>query len=397
MKKDTKYANMLKMAELNTIEIQLSPFEILNKLREETPIRYDNNRDCWDVFKYEDVHHILKNPRIFSSIRGINSNENLLFMDPPKHKQMRDLVSKAFTPKAIQELAPRIHTISKELLDQVSNDEVDIVKDFATPLPVIVIAELLGVPAEDRTLFKHWSDVLVESAEDLTDEAFKKMIKKRMQTVDELREYFKEIINLREQKPKEDLISSLLAAEINGEKLTEDELLGFCILLLAAGNETTTNLITNGVRILTEDPSLELELFENVDLIPTFIEEVLRFYPPIVAIGRVATQDTEIGSQMIRAGEQVISWVGAANRDESKFDDPNVFNIRRKPNPHMSFGFGIHFCLGAPLARLEGKIAMEMLFQNYKEITRIPDRNVTPIQSSFVFGVKNYPVTMKKR
>ncbi|MFC5650373.1 cytochrome P450 [Paenibacillus solisilvae] len=388
-----KYANMLIMPELDSTEKRLLPFEILSKLRREAPVRYDNSRNCWDVFAYDDVHRVLKDSLTFSSVRGTAAGQNLLFMDPPKHTQMRDLVNKAFTPRAIQELAPRIQSITEDLLEQVSGQEMDLVSDFATPMPVIVIAELLGAPTEDRSLFKKWSDILVESAENATDEAFQKITEKRMHAMQELAQYFKNIIEIRSKHPQDDLISALLIAEINGEKLTDRELISFCILLLAAGNETTTNLITNGVRILAEQPSVQTELYRNLDAIPSFIEEVLRYYPPIVAIGRIATKDTEIGSQTVKAGEQVISWVGAANRDESKFSEPDKFNLLRKPNPHMSFGFGIHFCLGAPLARLEGKIALQVLLERYEEIKLVSDRPLIPIPSSFVFGVKNYPIS----
>ncbi|WP_248927046.1 cytochrome P450 [Paenibacillus hamazuiensis] len=392
--KTTKYANMLSMTELDSAEKRLYPFDILSKLQKETPVRYDASRECWDIFSYEDVHRVLKDPGTFSSARGMNAGQNMLFMDPPKHTQMRDLVNKAFTPRAIQELEPRIRSIAEELLEQ-AGGEIELVGGFATPLPVIVIAELLGVPAEDRAFFKRWSDVLVEGAEDLSDEAFQKISEKRMQTVQELFGYFKKILEIRSKRPQEDLISALIAAEINGEKLTETEVISFCILLLAAGNETTTNLITNSVRILTEQPALQEELSGDPELIPGFIEESLRYYPPIVAIGRVATRDVEIGAHTVREGEQVISWVGAANRDEAKFTEPGRFDMRRKPNPHMSFGFGIHFCLGAPLARLEGKIALRMLLERYKEIALVPGQPLVPIPSSFVFGVKNYPVTWK--
>lgn len=396
--KNDKYANLLSMPELDSTDKRLFPFDILSKLRKETPVRFDRARNCHDIFTYDDVHRILKDSRTFSSVRGTAGGQNLLFMDPPKHTQMRELVNKAFTPRAIQELAPRIQLIAEKLLDQVTGEEMDVVSDFATPLPVIVIAELLGAPAEDRNHFKRWSDILVESAEDLTDEAFDKINEKRMRAIQELSQYFKNIIEIRTKQPQNDLISALIEAEIDGEKLNERELISFCILLLAAGNETTTNLITNGVRILTEQPSLQDELYGNPEFIPSFIEETLRYYPPIVAIGRVATQDVEIGSQTVKAGEQIISWVGAANRDESKFTDkPDEFNLHRKPNPHMSFGFGIHFCLGAPLARLEGKIALEALLQRYEEMKLISDRALIPIPSSFVFGLKNYPISFIRR
>lgn len=389
---EKKYANLLSMTELHSDELRLLPFEVLNRIRKETPIRYDEARKSWDVFNYEDVHRVLKDPQTFSSVRSESAGQNLLFMDPPKHAQMRDLVNKAFTPRAIQNLIPRIHQISQELLNQIADDKADIVSDFATPLPVIVISELLGVPAEDRGLFKQWSDVLVEGAEDLSDEAFQKLRRKRMQTIEELTLYFQQILAARSAKPEDDLVSALLLAEIEGERLTKQDVISFCILLLAAGNETTTNLITNGVRLLTEQPDIQSELSGQPELIPGFIEEVLRYYPPIVAIGRVASRDSEVGHKAIRKGDQIISWVGAANRDEDKFANPDEFDFRRKPNPHLSFGFGIHFCLGAPLARMEGKIAMEELVKAFKQMRRDPNASLTPIPSSFVFGVKNYPI-----
>ncbi|ERI03931.1 cytochrome P450 [Aneurinibacillus aneurinilyticus] len=395
--KNTRYANIIPMKELDTKEKRLYPFPIYDKLREETPVRYDKERACWDIFRYDDVHLVLKNPKLFSSRRSQGEKrESLLIMDPPKHTQMRNLVNKAFTPKVIQELEPRIAEITNGLLDEViPNTRMDMVYDVAGPLPVIMIAELLGVPARDRQLFKAWSDVLVKGPEVNTDEAFTSVMAEKRQASDELSDYFKDILVQRRRKRENDLISLLLDAEIDGEKLSEEELLGFCILLLVAGNETTTNLIVNAIRYMTEDVPLQAHLRAHPELLPHAIEETLRFYPPIQAIGRIATRDVEIGGQKVEAGSQVISWVAAANRDGRKFAEAARFVPTRKPNPHLGFGFGIHFCLGAPLARLEARIVLGILLHRCIDIEREEGALLHPIQSPFVFGVTHFPVRFR--
>lgn len=392
-----KYANYIPIRELAAIESQLSPFTVYDEMREQTPIRYDENRKCWDVFRYEDVQYVLKNPKLFSSQRN-RANESMLTTDPPKHKQLRDLVNQAFTPRAIEALAPRIQEIADDLLSShLAKGQIQMVHDLATPLPVIVIAELIGVPTSDRDKFKEWSDVQVKGAKDDSDEAFQELMAEKAKNHKELSDYFTAIMEQRRIQPEDDLISLLLAAEIDGQKLTDKEIVGFCILLLAAGNETTTNLITNGVRILAEQPHLQQQLREHPEMIQTAVEETLRYYPPIVAIGRVAKETVELGGQTIAAGDQVISWVGSANRDEQKFADADMFVPDRKPNQHMGFGFGIHFCLGAPLARLEGRVVLQTLLNHMEHIQLVPDTTLQPIQSAFVFGVKEYPVTFTPR
>jgi cytochrome P450 len=397
-KKSERYANIIPMTELDSREKRLQPFPVYNRLRNTTPVRFDESRSCWDVFRYEDVHRILKDPAAFSSRRAlaVKGRETILTMDPPRHTQMRALVNKAFTPKVISGLSPHIASIANELLDPVQNGgTMDTVHDLAVPLPVIVIAELLGVPPHDRKLFKEWSDILVKGPDENTDEAFNQVIAEKEQATTELNDYFVKIIEQRRKEPKDDLISLLLAADIDGQKLNEYEVVGFSILLLAAGNETTTNLITNAVRRLTEDPGLQQKLREDSQLVPAFIEEVLRFYPPIQAIGRVATENVEVGGIHIKAGDQVVSWVASANRDESKFTDPEAFIADRKPNAHLAFGFGIHFCLGAPLARLEGQIVTQTLLQRMQDIEFATGSELSYIQSPFVYGVKQFPVTFR--
>ena len=273
----------------------------------------------------------------------------------------------------------------------------NLIDDFATPLPVIVIAELIGVPAADRLKFKHWSDVLVQGARDDTEEAFQELVNEKRQNMQELYAYFTDILEQRRSEPKDDLISLLLGAEIDGQKLTEEEVVNFCILLLAAGNETTTNLIANAVRILSERPDVQNELRGNSEKIASAVEETLRYYPPIVAIGRVARENVELNGHNIMAGDQVIAWMGSANRDAAQFEHADEFILDRKPNRHMGFGFGIHFCLGAPLARLEARVALHTMLQRMERIELVPETALEPIQSAFVFGVKEYPIQFHHR
>ncbi|MEK5501802.1 cytochrome P450 [Bacillus sp. FSL M8-0168] len=390
-----RYANWIPMKEISSSEDRLFPFPIYNRLRQTSPVRFDDDRKCWDIFAYEDVQYVLKSPKLFSSKRGGDmQGKTMLTMDPPRHTSMRAIVNKAFTPKAVKQLESHIGEVTAFLLDETRDRRsFDLVDDLAAPLPVIIIAELLGVPPEDRSMFKHYSDILVSGASDSSDEAVKLMSKRRKEGNDYLKDYFKRIIKERKKSPKEDLISLLIQAEVEGEKLTEEELLGFCTLLLVAGNETTTNLIANAVRYLTEDAHTQEAVRHDLSLVPHLVEETLRYYPPVQAIGRVAAQDTEIRGVSIPKGSSVISWVASANRDETKFDDPESFRLDRKSNPHMSFGFGIHFCLGAPLARLEANIALSHLLR-HASVERDDRVKLEAIQSPFVFGVRRLPVRL---
>lgn len=328
----------------------------------------------------------------------VEGAENLLRMDPPRHKQMRDLVSKAFTPKAIQDLTPRIHEITNDLLNKViEKGEMQMIHDFAMPLPVMVIADLLGVPAEDREKFKHWSDVLVKGIEENTPESFTAVKQEHNQVHKELTEYFTDILKTRRLHPRNNIISALISAEIDSRKLTEKEIIEFSILLLAAGNETTTNLITNGVKLLTEMPDVQKQAMSDFSLIPGFIEEVLRFYPPVQAPTRIAKADVELRGKTIKKGDAVTIWVASANRDEAKFSQPNEFIIDRKPNPHLTFGKGIHFCLGAPLARLEAKIAFEGIFAKMKDLKLKEGAQIKRTPSPQMYGFMEYPIVFTRK
>jgi cytochrome P450 len=306
-------------------------------------------------------------------------------MDPPRHRQLRNLVTQAFTPRSVAQLSERITAIVNQLLEQVAaTGRMDIIDDLAYPLPVIVIAELLGIPHADRERFKVWSDAVVGATypEDGDPQA-------------EMSEYFLDMIAQRSREPKDDLISALLDAQIDGQHLNQRELLGFCILLLVAGNETTTNLIGNAILCFDEHPEVMEQLRAEPALVPGAVEEVLRYRSPVQFMYRRTVANTTIRDQEIRAGQMVLAWIGSANRDEAQFPNPDSFDIRRTPNRHIAFGHGIHFCLGAPLARLEAKIVLTMLLERFHEIKRVPGVALEATGSDIVYGVKHLPITFR--
>lgn len=352
----------------------------------------------WSVFSYDDVRTTLSDYRRFSSEHKSQATQEgqasdgkaLISMDPPRHRTLRTLVNKAFTPRAIEELRPRIQDITNDLLDPVmASGETDLIRDLAYPLPVTVIAEMLGIPIADRAKFKRWSDEVVVSADVvLTGQSNPQS----QETHDEMNEYFHNIIEQRRQSPSDDLISALIFAQEEDEQLSAADILSICWLLLVAGNETTTNLIGNAVLALLEHPDELEKLLSNPDLLPSAIEEALRFRSPIQAMFRTTTTDVELGGKLIPNGSRMIAWIGAANRDKEKFKDAHRFDITRNPNPHLAFGQGIHFCLGAPLARLEARIALGTIFSRLQQLRRMDDTPLPPSRGLIVFGVSQLPL-----
>jgi len=358
------------------------------------PAYYDLQRQAWQVFRYAEVQRVLSDFATFSSNRGKldpadrgPNMASLVDLDPPRHRQLRSLVTQAFTPRIVATFEPRITRLAHDLLDAViDRGEMDVVSDFAALLPLIVIAEMLGVPANDHRQLKQWSDATAP----LTTPA---ALQARKETVD----YLAILLEQRRQQPGQDLISTLFEAQIDGQHLTSYELVSFCRTLLIAGNETTKCWIGNAMACFDQHPDAMAQVQAEPDLLPTALEEVLRYLPPVPTFPRVAAVDTVIDEQEVKAGQWVIARMESANRDETQFVDPDTFDIRRNPNRHLTFGHGIHFCLGAPLARLEAKIALEVMFERLCEIERVPDIPLESVISPLGYGMKRLPIRFKRK
>jgi cytochrome P450 len=358
----------------------LQNLEWYRTMRDNDPVWRDPKTGLWNVFRYEDVTAVLADYRTFSSdfsqffpeqaelIEG-----NIVATDPPYHHQLRHLVSQAFTPRAIARLQGRIEGLTKELLDQTGGrTQIELVGDLAYPLPVIVIAELLGVPATDRSRFKDWADALLaQSNADPTD---KEAIEAAAVHLRKFHDYLREHLSRRRTELREDLLSGLIAAEIEVKRLSDQEIVGFATTLLLAGHITTTALLGNTILCLDEHPQAQAALRANPAAIPGAIEEVLRYRSPVVQTGRVTTTEVRLGGQVIAPQQMLMVQLHSANHDERQFENPNEFLIDRNPNPHVGFGKGIHFCLGAPLARLESKIALDILLQRFSQLRVDPEQ-----------------------
>jgi cytochrome P450 len=299
----------------------------------------------------------------------------LINSDPPEHTRLRRLIQSAFLPRTLERLRERVDAVCVELLDNAGQrGTIDWVQDFAFQLPVTMIAELLGIPQDMREQFKDWS---VRTTEFMATPNPSLEVMLRSQTaLLELRAYFSSVCAERLQQKGEDLISLLVHAEVDGDRLTEDEVLGTCVTLLIGGHETTTSLLTSAVWLIGENPQVRQLLKQNPDKIPSAVEEILRYSPPFHRILRVATCDMDYAGISIKAGETVVLLLGAANRDPETFADPDVLNVERSPNRHVSFGYGIHHCLGAGLARMEAPAALTHLmrrFPDFKAVTQTPD------------------------
>ena len=348
------------------------PYDTYDRLRAKDPIHRMRLINGWVLTRYEDVDMVLRDHRRFSKDDGQEDEyRSMLHHDPPDHTRLRSLVSKAFTPRAVRELHPRVQRIVDELLDDLNGENrFDLIERFAFPMPVTVIAEMLGVPAQDMNRFKRWSnDVSLTIEPSLRDD----QIRRVERATEELYDYFENIIEERRREPQDDMITALLNAEDEGDRLTHEELLGALVLLLVAGNETTRNLIGNGMRALLKNSDQLQKLRHNPRLLDSAIDELLRYDSPVQLDGRLVHNDIEVAGQRIRAGQRVLCAIGAANRDPAMFTEPDKLDIGREEKSHIAFGRGIHHCLGAPLALLEARAAFSAILNRFSHIELVSE------------------------
>lgn len=430
------------------IEQRFSPFEFYSSMRKNNPIVFDEENERWGVYRYNDIEKILRDHSRFSSKFGPldlplgippEYEENihrpsLINSDPPYHRKLRSIIDTLFVPIEISKLAPRIENIVNELIDKIikknnntTTSTMDLISDFAYPLPATVIAEFLGVPFEDRDTYHQWADVIVGLEENSNIDYIKKVSK----TFDEMDVYFSKLIEERRKKSSsstkdndddDTLISCIIRAKVDGDSsLSDREILTFSHLLLNAGHITTVNLIGNSIFSLLENPQELKRLQENKNcLIKPAIEETLRYRSPVQLVIRIANDDITLSEEKeeggggreiekeeikIKKGQKIILFLGSANHDESVFTDPERFDITRKNLRHMAFGTGIHFCLGAPLARLEGQIALRILLERFDNLQfnfDYSDREdlytkVTPLKSSLFLGLSHLPIRFQTK
>jgi len=364
-------------------EVLANPYPLYHRLRTEDPVHWDPFLHAWVVTRYADVVMVLHR---FSADRTPTPDQlakmglstlspiaqvmvkQMLFMDPPAHTRLRSLASTAFTPRRVEVLRSHIQEIVDTLLDTVqSAGRMDVIADLAYPLPAIVTAEMLGVPVTDRDQLKAWSADFAEMLGNFQHNPDR--VPRILRSVEEMTAYFRGAMREQQTRPREGLIKALMTAEIGGDRLSEEEVISNCIVTMVGGQETTTNLIGNGVLSLLRNREQLVKLQQEVSLIPSAVEELLRYESPSQHTARLAPEDLELGGKEIRQRQAVIAVMGAANRDPERFSDPDRLDITRKDNRHVAFGWAAHFCFGAPLARIEGQIAFETMLRRLPNLS----------------------------
>ncbi|GLV54603.1 putative cytochrome P450 YjiB [Dictyobacter sp. S3.2.2.5] len=402
---------------LSTVEDSQKMYQWFEQMRQTLPVWLDEESNCWHVFRYDDVNTVITDYQRFSSERRMqreaivatarSNNErpprtgrSIIAMDPPQHRQYRNLVTSAFTPRAIDKLRGRVAQITQELLDKATaSGSMDFANDIAYPLPTIVIAEMLGVPVSDRPLFQSWADGLLRRQ--LSDaEVFRPTDERRnnpelqrfTRVFEEMSDYFERMLEERKREPRDDMMSALLQAEVDGQHLSMDDTISFCTLLLLAGHVTTTNLLGQAIRCFDEHPDALAQLYREPELIPSAVEEVLRYASPVWRLIRTTKEEVTLSGITIPKDAAVFAWLASANRDPQQFTEPERFDITRTPNKHVAFGHGIHFCIGAPLSRMEAAVALPIILKQLPNL-HVNRRGARLFEGRFLFGFKHLPIT----
>ena len=369
-------------------------------LRWNSPVHWDDAHGLWVLSKYQDVVHVSKHPELFCSGKGVRPNSaqmiSIVSTDEPRHGQLRGLVNRGFTPRMVGLLEPRIREIVKQSIDAVApHGHCDFVRDLAVDLPLLMIAEMLGIHPKDRARFHEWSDTMIAAG---VDNPEPEVTSKAITAFREFAAYLTAVFEDRRREPKEDLVSVLVAARDEGvlasdeETMSNDELVMFMTLLLVAGNETTRNALSGGMIALMQNPAERAKLCARPELVPTAVEEIVRWVSPVINFTRTVTRDTELGGRKLRAGDPVLLLYPSANRDEDQFEEADRFKVDRAPNDHIGFGIGNHFCLGANLARLELRMMLSELLRRLPDMELAPGSAPVYASSSFVRGITHLPV-----
>lgn len=400
----------LSLVRLLEPEVLANPYPLYHRLRSEDPVHWDRFLHTWVVTRYVDVVNVLHS---FSADRtptpeqltamGLSALnpiakvmvKQMLFMDGPAHTRLRGLASTAFTPAKVDVLRGHIQEIANDLLDRVqARGQMDVIADFAAPLPAIVTAEMLGVPTEDHLKLKKWSADFAEMLGNFQHNPDR--IPRVLESTNNLTTYFQEALIKTRQHPRDGLIHSLMTAELDGDRLTDEEIVANCIVTMVGGQETTTNLIGNGLLTLMRNRGQLAQLRDNPNMIVSAVEELLRFESPSQHTGRIAREDVQIGGKQIRKGQAVMAIMAAANRDPERFPNPDQLILDRADNKHLAFGWSSHFCFGAPLARMEGQIAFSTLLRRLPQLEVAPGSLVWR-NNSGLRGLTALPVTFSKR
>lgn len=403
-----------KEPQLNLLDqsVLSNPYPLYHKLRAEDPIHWDESLGGWMVLRYDDVTSAVLDPTRLGSDRTtaylqkipeglrdhfqpfVETRSNMiLFTDPPKHTRLRNMVSRAFTPRVVEGLRPNIQQVANSLIDKaIEKGEMDIIRDLAYPLPITIVGALIGVPPEDADLLRKWSNDFNRA---IGGVVLPELVETAQHGILEMRDYFGTIVKERHKHPRNDLISGLIdLEESDNNRLSEQELVATCLMLTFAGHETTTNLIGNGLHALLNNPEQMARLQRNPSLINSAVEELLRYDAPVQLTVREAKEDLRIGDKDIKKDQRVVLMWGSANRDPERFQDPDKLDLTRKRNQHYSFGHGIHYCLGAPLARAEGQIAINTVLQKLPSL-QIAANNLEWQENFSFHGLKSLPVSFQ--